>query len=96
MSVVALVIAPSIAITSDGVAAYIQNSDTETEITSTVQTIDKNFNVEMTSEDINNAKAIVTMSVLKDGEIVNEELIIEGTLKEVKQKIGDLKEEKTS
>ena len=96
MSVVALVIAPSIAITSDGVAAYIQNSDTETEMTSTVQTIDKNFNVEMTSEDINNAKAIVTMSVLKDGEIVNEELIIEGTLKEVKQKIGDLKEEKTS
>jgi K(+)-stimulated pyrophosphate-energized sodium pump len=86
MSVVALVIAPSIAITTDGVANYIENKNVETEVISSVQTI------EITSEAINNAKAIVT----EDDATVNEDLIIEGTLDEVKQKISTLKEEENS
>ena len=95
MSVVALVIAPSIAITADGVANYIQNKEVETEI-STVQNIDNQFHVEMTSEDINNAKAIVTISTTKAGVTVNKEVIFEGTLEEVNQSISNLKEEKNS
>jgi K(+)-stimulated pyrophosphate-energized sodium pump len=95
MSVVALVIAPSIAITSEGVASYIQNNEVETEI-STFQNIDNTIHVEMTSEDINKTKAMVTISTTKEGVIINKEVMFEGTLDEVNQAISDLNEEKNS
>ncbi|MFB9056943.1 sodium-translocating pyrophosphatase [Mariniflexile ostreae] len=96
MSVVALVIAPSIAMKTVDIANYIEDKVTETEIVSTVQNIEAQFQVEMASEDVYNAKAIVAKSSVKDGVIINENFVLEGTLEEVKQKISELKKEKNS
>ncbi len=64
----------------------------------TIETADINtednrneYRVEMTSVEPDNAKAIVTKSYTEDGVTVNEEMIIKGTLVEVRNAIADLK-----
>tara|TARA_R110002049_G_scaffold9962_2_gene49647 strand:- start:8629 stop:10980 length:2352 start_codon:yes stop_codon:yes gene_type:complete len=86
MSVVALVIAPSIAITTDGVANYNENKNVETEIIATIQ------NIEIATETVNNSEAIVIKSEAKDEVTVNEDILSGTTLEEVNQKISELKE----
>ena len=76
MSVVALVIAPSIALSLDNDSAMNTNE----------------IRVEMTSENGEMAKAIITTTTTENGEVVTEEKIIEGTLEEVKAKVDALEE----
>jgi len=76
MSVVALVIAPSIALSLDNDSAMNTNE----------------IRVEMTSENGEMAKAIITNTTTENGEVVTEEKIIEGTEEEVKAQIDALKD----
>ena len=81
-----MVIAPSIAITTDGVANYNENKNVETEIIATIQ------NIEIATETVNNSEAIVIKSEAKDEVTVNEDILSGTTLEEVNQKISELKE----
>jgi K(+)-stimulated pyrophosphate-energized sodium pump len=74
MSVVALVIAPSIALSLDDNTAMNTNE----------------IRVEMTSENGEIAKAIITTTTTENGEVVTEEKTIEGTVEEVKAKVDAL------
>jgi K(+)-stimulated pyrophosphate-energized sodium pump len=85
MSVVALVIAPSIAINSDGVANYMENKDTKTEIISTVK------NIEIASEVINSTNGIVAKSTAKEEVKIKDDLTIEATIEEAIKNVSDLK-----
>ncbi|MCH7525317.1 MAG: sodium-translocating pyrophosphatase [Bacteroidetes bacterium] len=76
MAVVALVIAPSIALSMDADTAMNTNE----------------IKVEMTYENGNTAKAIITTTKTENGEVVTEEKIIEGTVEEVKAKVDALEE----
>ncbi|MFD1162585.1 sodium-translocating pyrophosphatase [Hwangdonia seohaensis] len=88
MSVVALVIAPSIAITSDGVAAYTEEKEA-TELVA--QNISKEIKVEMNEVETGVFKAVVTTVINKNGEKTTNYETFEGTEAEVKQAVSNLK-----
>jgi len=84
MSVVALVIAPSIAISSDTLTAYNEeNSNIE---------VKKEVQVEMKKNDDDLVKAVVTITTLENGTENSRELIFEGSEEEVKAQIESLNE----
>ncbi len=85
MSVVALVIAPSIAMSSDTMTAY-NESKVTTEVVST-QT-ERSVEVSMNNNDDGTSKAVVTTTVLENGETSVSEQVFEGTEEEVKAKIA--------
>ncbi|WP_223548984.1 sodium-translocating pyrophosphatase [Aestuariivivens sp. NBU2969] len=84
MSVVALVIAPSIAMTSDTLTAY--NSST-----SEVEEVFKEVKVKMTTNDDGTVTAVVTTVTTKNGETFTAYETFEGTEGEVKNSIEALK-----
>jgi K(+)-stimulated pyrophosphate-energized sodium pump len=84
MSVVALVIAPSIALSSEGLTAYTSNVDTA---------ISKEVRVELTTVDEGATKAVVTTTTTENGETKTDYQVIEGTEAEVKAKLEALKGE---
>ena len=86
MSVVALVIAPSIAMSGDTVSAYASN-DVQTE---TVE-VTKEIKVDMERNEDGTVKAIVTTITTKDGETTTEDKILEGAEADVRAQIEDLK-----
>lgn len=93
MSVVALVIAPSIALNADAVTAYAVNGVPE----NTMQTSSKEVNVLMKSNEDGTYKATVTTVTNNDGEESTVEQVFEGTEAEVKANVKALKEDgKTS
>jgi K(+)-stimulated pyrophosphate-energized sodium pump len=82
MSVVALVIAPSIAISSDTLTAYnAENSKAE---------VKKEIKVEMKKNDDDRVKAVVTITTMENGAENSRELIFEGSEEEVKEQIEAL------
>ena len=83
MSVVALVIAPSIALSSDVVTAYMSNEN-RVEMT-------REIKVEMTANDDNTFKAIVTTITSNKGNETTNYETFEGTEEEVKASIEALK-----
>lgn len=83
MSVVALVIAPSIALSSDVVTAYVSNEN-RVEMT-------REIKVEMTANDDNTFKAIVTTITSNKGNETTNYETFEGTEEEVKASIEALK-----
>ncbi|MCW5516114.1 sodium-translocating pyrophosphatase [Muriicola sp. Z0-33] len=87
MSVVALVIAPSIAISSDGLMAYSEND--------VKQEVKKEVMVKMESAADDMVVATVTTTITKDGETTTDEVLIEGDEAEVKKQIEMLHEEGT-
>lgn len=89
MSVVALVIAPSIALDAAEIAAYNQENGVPTEIVT--QEASKEVQVVMTTNDDGSIKAIVTTTITKNGEISTEENVFEGTQDEVNAEIQNLK-----
>jgi K(+)-stimulated pyrophosphate-energized sodium pump len=89
MSVVALVIAPSIALDIDAVSNYV-NESTPTEVVS--QEISKEVKVEMTKNEDGTVEAVVITTTTKDGEVIVEEKIFKGTEEEVKAKIDALED----
>ena len=88
MSVVALVIAPSIAISADSLTAY---ADT-TNATEQAEVL-KEVKVEMTKNDDGTTKAVVTTVTTKNGELSTAYETFEGTEAEVKANINALKED---
>ncbi|SHI81723.1 sodium-translocating pyrophosphatase [Algibacter luteus] len=86
MSVVALVIAPSIAMSADDVSAYANHTN------ATEQSVSKEVKVKMTSNDDGTVKAVVTTVTTKDGESSTNYETFEGTEDEVKAKIEALNE----
>ena len=84
MSVVALVIAPSISMTSDTLTAY--NSSTNQ-----VEEVSKEVKVKMTTNDDGTVKAVVTTVTTKNGETFTAYETFEGTESEVKISIEALK-----
>ncbi|WP_297695733.1 sodium-translocating pyrophosphatase [uncultured Eudoraea sp.] len=84
MSVVALVIAPSIAISSDTLTAYnTENGNIE---------VKKEIQVEMKKNDEGLVKAVVTITTLENGAENSREIIFEGSEEEVKAQIDALNE----
>ncbi|MCJ7467367.1 MAG: sodium-translocating pyrophosphatase [Maribacter sp.] len=84
MSVVALVIAPSIALSSDDIAAY-GSERAATEMVA--QTMQKGVKVTMEENTDDMVKATVTTTVTENGKESTSEQIFEGTEEEVKAKI---------
>jgi K(+)-stimulated pyrophosphate-energized sodium pump len=87
MSVVALVIAPSIAMTSDGLASYNSENDTIENVE-----IVKEVKVEMNKNDDGTVKAVVTMVITENGEESTTYETFEGSEAEVKSNIDALKD----
>ena len=87
MSVVALVIAPSIALSSEDVTAYVEGS-TVAEETS----ISKEVKVEMNENEDGTYKAMVTTTTTQNGEAVSDVQVFEGTEAEVKAQVEALKD----
>ena len=87
MSVVALVIAPSIALSSEDVTAYVEGS-TVAEQTS----ISKEVKVEMSENEDGTYKAMVTTTTTENGEAVSNVQVFEGTEAEVKAQVEALKD----
>jgi K(+)-stimulated pyrophosphate-energized sodium pump len=85
MSVVALVIAPSIAMSADDVTAYAEQTVEKTEIS-------KEIKVDMNANEDGTVKAIVTTTTTENGATSTEEKVIEGTEAEVKAEIDALKD----
>ena len=85
MSVVALVIAPSIAMSADDVTAYAEQSVEKTEIS-------KEIKVDMNANEDGTVKAVVTTTTTENGNVTTEEKVFEGTEAEVKAKIDALKD----
>ena len=85
MSVVALVIAPSIALSSDSLTAYVSNDNGNKEIVS------KEIKVDMTKNDDGTAKAVVTIITRENGETLTSYENFNGTEDEVKASIENLK-----
>jgi K(+)-stimulated pyrophosphate-energized sodium pump len=82
MSVVALVIAPSIAISSDSLTAYAeQNGVTE---------VKKEVRVEMNKNEDGLVKAVVTITTAENGVDETRELVFEGSEDEVKAQVEEL------
>jgi K(+)-stimulated pyrophosphate-energized sodium pump len=88
MSVVALVIAPSIAMSSDTAQAYVA---TELHTPAQVE-MSKEVKVNMESNDDGTVKATVTTVTTKDGETTTEDTVFEGTKAEVKAQLDALKD----
>ncbi|MBT8325685.1 MAG: sodium/proton-translocating pyrophosphatase, partial [Winogradskyella sp.] len=84
MSVVALVIAPSIAISADAASAYAANDNNEV-ITQTMKEVSVDIKAE--SNEDGTVKAVVTKTTTENGETVVTEDIIEGSEKEVNEKL---------
>ena len=85
MSVVALVIAPSIAMSADDVTAYAEQTVEKTEIS-------KEIKVDMNANEDGTVKAIVTTTTTENGATSTEEKVFEGTEAEVKAEIDALKD----
>ncbi len=84
MSVVALVIAPSIAISSDTLTAYnTENTNVE---------VKKEIQVKMKKNDNDLVTAVVTITTMENGTESSNELIFEGSEEEVKEQIEALNE----
>jgi K(+)-stimulated pyrophosphate-energized sodium pump len=83
MSIVALVIAPSIALSSDDTTAYASNAK---------DSISKEVKVEMNSNEDGTYKAIVTTTTTENEETKTDYQVIEGTEVEVKAKLDALKD----
>jgi K(+)-stimulated pyrophosphate-energized sodium pump len=83
ISVVALVIAPSIALSSDAVTAYAETAQKE---------MTRQVEVKMEQGEDGMVTAYVTMTKAVDGAETVDEQIISGTMEEVKAKIDNLKE----
>lgn len=86
MSVVALVIAPSIPLPSDAVEAYTQN-----ELHTEVVQATKEVKVSMDKNENGLVIATVTITTTENGETVTEDKVFEGTEEEVKAQIETLK-----
>ena len=86
MSVVALVIAPSIAISADSLTAYADNMNQieQAEVT-------KELNVEMTKNDDGTVKAVVTSVTIENGNSTTSYETFEGSEAEVQRNIEALK-----
>ncbi|OGS70946.1 MAG: sodium-translocating pyrophosphatase [Flavobacteria bacterium RIFCSPLOWO2_12_FULL_35_11] len=91
MSVVALVIAPSIALDPSEVAAYNQEN-APTEMVS--QEISKEVQVIMSTNEDGSIKAVVTSTTTENGTATTDEKVFEGTEEEVKAEIQNLKDVK--
>ncbi|MBT8179488.1 MAG: sodium-translocating pyrophosphatase [Eudoraea sp.] len=89
MSVVALVIAPSIAISADAVTAYNEN---EPAMEMVQQEVKKEVTVEMKDMGEGLFQAVVTTVTDKNGEVIQDQQIFEGTIEEVKAKIAAFNE----
>ncbi|MDG1729264.1 MAG: sodium-translocating pyrophosphatase [Algibacter sp.] len=87
MSVVALVIAPSIAISADDVTAYANNTNVAEQVE-----VSKEVKVEMIKNDDGTTKAIVTTVTTKNEESSTAYETFEGTDAEVKSSINALKD----
>jgi K(+)-stimulated pyrophosphate-energized sodium pump len=72
------------------VIAPILGGHTETAVADS-QEVKKEVIVNMESVEENNAKAVVTKSYTENGVTTDEEIVMEGTLSDVKQAIADLK-----
>lgn len=83
MSIVALVIAPSIALSSDDMTAYASNTN---------DSISKEVKVEMNQNEDGTFKAIVTTTTSENKETKTDYQVIEGTEAEVKAKVEALKD----
>ncbi|MDP2068762.1 MAG: sodium-translocating pyrophosphatase [Lutibacter sp.] len=88
MSVVALVIAPSIALSADEVAEYAREN-APTEMVS--HEISKEVQVMMTTNEDGSVKATVTTTTTDNGTVTTDEKVFEGTEEEVKAEIQNLK-----
>lgn len=88
MSVVALVIAPSIAMSADGVSAYAKTKNNTEQVE-----LKKEVNVGMHKNDDGTIKAIVKTVITKNGENTTTYENFEGTEAEVKQSLALLKED---
>ena len=86
MSVVALVIAPSIALSADAISAYNANS-----LHSETVEVFKEVKVNMEKNDDGTVKAIVTTITTKGEEVTTEDVVFKGTEEEVKAKLDALK-----
>lgn len=87
MSVVALVIAPSIALSSEDITAYVEGS------TVAEQTrISEEVKVEMSEIEEGTYKAMVTTTTTENGETVSNVQVFEGTEAEVKAQVEALKD----
>ena len=91
MSVVALVIAPSIALSADEVAEYAREN-APTEMVS--HEISKEVQVMMTTNEDGSVKAVVTTTTSENGTITVDEKVFEGTEAEVNAEIQNLKDVK--
>jgi K(+)-stimulated pyrophosphate-energized sodium pump len=91
MSVVALVIAPSIALSADEVAEYAREN-APTEMVS--HEISKEVQVVMSINEDGSTKAVVTTTTTDNGTITVDEKVFEGTDAEVKAEIQNLKDVK--
>ncbi len=84
MSVVALVIAPSIALSSDAISAYnMEKAGSEM----VEQAMQKEVRVEMVKNDDGTVTATVTTTMTENGEEMMEEQVFSGTMEEVEAKI---------
>ena len=86
MSVVALVIAPSIALNSNNLAAYVANHTEAVEVS-------KEIKVDMTNNDHGTVEAVVTTVITKNGETLTSYETFNGTKAEVKANIKALENE---
>ncbi|KAA5824772.1 sodium-translocating pyrophosphatase [Algibacter amylolyticus] len=82
MSVVALVIAPSIAMNTDGVADYASNLNSKEQVE-----VSKEVNVEMTNNEDGTTKAVVKTVTTKNGESSTSYETFEGTEAEVRAQV---------
>ncbi|REE80623.1 K(+)-stimulated pyrophosphate-energized sodium pump [Lutibacter oceani] len=89
MSVVALVIAPSIALDAVDVNAYVKEK-AATEMVA--KEVTKEVKVEMVKNEDGTVTATVITTITDNGEIVTEEKVFEGTEDEVKAKLETLKD----
>ncbi len=91
MSVVALVIAPSIALNADEVAEYAREN-APTEMVS--HEISKEVQVMMSTNEDGSVKATVTTTLTDNGTVTTDEKVFEGTAEEVKAEIQNIKDVK--
>jgi K(+)-stimulated pyrophosphate-energized sodium pump len=84
MSVVALVIAPSIALSSDTMMVY-NDTKTVTEVVS--EQMERSVEVSINNNEDGTSKAVVVTTVIENGEKSVSEQVFEGTEEEVKAKV---------
>jgi len=89
MSVVALVIAPSIALDIDAVSGYVNEATPTEEV---AQEISKEVKVKMTKNEDGTVQAVVITTTKKNDETIVHEEIFTGTEEEVKANINRLKD----